>query len=136
MLNQANGMKWLLSGAIVNFIHVYLQCSCSNDIPSVEKRLQELLHEDSHSSDAQDLVINLKELSHKLRIMVCDYLRPFLEPLIQIPQPEKYHMIFSLFLDPRFVNLKHLLELHSHEYRYNLDYKIVYSKPYIQQMKG
>jgi hypothetical protein len=27
------------------------------------------------------------------------------------------------------------LELHSHEYRYNLDNKIAYSKPYIQQMK-
>jgi hAT family C-terminal dimerisation region len=26
------------------------------------------------------------------------------------------------------------LDLHSHEYRYNLDYKIAYSKPYIQQM--
>jgi hypothetical protein len=52
-----------------------------------------------------------------------------------MPPPEKYHMIFSLFLDPRFVSLKDLLDLHSHEYRYNLDYKIAFSKPYIQQMK-
>jgi hypothetical protein len=42
-------------------------------------------------------------------------------------------MIFSLFLDPRFVSLKDLLYLHSHEYRYHLDHKIAYSKPYIQQ---
>jgi hypothetical protein len=41
-------------------------------------------------------------------------------------------MIFSLFLDPRFVNLKHLLDLYSHGFRY---YKIAHSKPYILQMK-
>jgi hypothetical protein len=52
-----------------------------------------------------------------------------------MPLPEKYHMVFSLFLDPRFVNLKHLLDLHSHEFRYNLDYKIAHSKLYILQMK-
>ena len=46
-MNQTNGSNWLLSDAIVDFIHVYLQCSSSNDIPSVEKRLQELLHEES-----------------------------------------------------------------------------------------
>jgi hypothetical protein len=33
-MNQANGSTWLLSDAIVDFIHVYLQCSSSNDIPS------------------------------------------------------------------------------------------------------
>jgi hypothetical protein len=61
-VNQANGSKRLLSEAIVNFIHVSLQCSCSAGIPLVEERLQELLHEGSRSSDAQNLVINLKEL--------------------------------------------------------------------------
>jgi hypothetical protein len=44
-------------------------------------------------------------------------------------------MIFSPFLDPRFDSLKDLLDLLYHEYRYNLDYKIAYSKPCIQQMK-
>ena len=62
-MNQTNGSNWLLSDAIVDFIHVYLPCSSSNDIPSVEKRLQDLLHEESYSSDAQNLVINLKEKS-------------------------------------------------------------------------
>jgi hypothetical protein len=126
-VNQTNGSNWLLSDATVDFIHVSLQCSCSNDNPPVEKRLQELLHEGSCSSDAQNLVINLKDLCQKIRKGVCNHLLPFLEPLIQMPPPEKYH--------PRFVNLKDLLELHSHEYRYNLDNKIAYSKPYIQQMK-
>jgi hypothetical protein len=46
---------------------------------------------------------------------------------------QKGCMIFSIFLDPRFVSIKE--DLHSHEYRYNLDYKIAYLKPYIQQMK-
>jgi hypothetical protein len=107
--------------------------------------LQELLHEESYSSDARNLVINLEDarnlvinledLCQKIRKAVCDHLRPFLEPLIQMPPPKKYHMIFSLFLDPRFVSLKDLLDLHSREHRCNLD-KISYSKPYyIQQMK-
>jgi hypothetical protein len=56
-VNQTNGSNWLLSDAAVDFIHVYLQYSCSNDIPSVEKRLQELLHEEGSSSDAQNLVV-------------------------------------------------------------------------------
>ena len=65
-MNQTNGSNWLLSDAIADFIHVYLQCSSSNDIPSVEKRLQELLHEESYSSDARNLVINLKDLCQKI----------------------------------------------------------------------
>jgi hypothetical protein len=93
-MNQTNGSNGLLSDAIMDFIHLYLQCSSSNDIPSVEKRLQELLYKESYSSDAQNLVINFKDLCRKIR----------LEPLIQMPPPEKYHMIFSLFLDPRFVS--------------------------------
>jgi hypothetical protein len=116
-MKQTNGSNWLLSDAKVDFIHVYLQYSSSNDIPSDENRLQELLHEESYLSDAQNLVSNLKDLCQKIRKAVCDHLRPFLEPLIQMPPPEKYHMIFSLFLDPRFVSLKDLLDLHSHEYR-------------------
>jgi hypothetical protein len=61
-VNQAYGSNWLLSDALVDFIYAYLQCRCSNDIPSVEKRLQEMLHEESYSSDAQNLLINLKDL--------------------------------------------------------------------------
>jgi hypothetical protein len=36
-MNQTNGSNWLLSDAIVDFIHVYLQCSSSNDIASIGK---------------------------------------------------------------------------------------------------
>jgi hypothetical protein len=50
--NQTNESNWVLSDAIVDCIHVYLQCSCSNDIPLVEKRMQELL-------------VNLKDLCQK-----------------------------------------------------------------------
>jgi hypothetical protein len=99
------------TSSLVDFIQVYLQCHCSNDIPSVEERLQELLHKESYSSDAQNLVINLNDLCQKIHKVVCDHLRYFLESLIQV----------SLFLDPRFVSLKHLLDLHSHEYRYTQD---------------
>jgi hypothetical protein len=56
-------------------------------------------------------------------------------PSIQIPPPEKYHMIFSLLLDPRYISLKHLLDLNSHQYIYNLDNKITYLTPHTQQMK-
>jgi hypothetical protein len=97
-VNQTNGSNWLLSDAIIDFIHVYLQCSCSNNLLSVEKRLQELLHEESYTSDVRNLVINLKNLCQKIRKSVCDHLRPFLEPLIQMPPPEKYHMILDLLV--------------------------------------
>jgi hypothetical protein len=33
-LNQTNGSNWLLYDAIVDLIHSYLSCSCSNDISS------------------------------------------------------------------------------------------------------
>jgi hypothetical protein len=108
---------------------------CSNDVSSVEERLQELLHKESDSSDAQNLVIKLNDLCQKIHKVVCDHLRPFLEPLILMVFLEKYHINVSLFLDPRFVSLKHLLDLHSHEYRYTQDYKIAYSRPYMVQTK-
>ena len=133
--NQSNGSKWLLSDAIVDLIHVYMQCNDTHGIPEVERRLQEVLEEESYSSKSQELVKSLKELSMKIRDAVAVHLKPFLEPHTGLPQQEKYHMIFSLFLDPRFVNLKPLLEFHLREYNYEPDYKIVYSKPYIKTMK-
>jgi hypothetical protein len=45
-------------------------------------------------------------------------------------------MIFSLILDPRFVHFQHLLDLHSHGYRYNLLLLMIsYLKPCLQQMR-
>jgi hAT family C-terminal dimerisation region len=114
--NQATGNRWILSTAIADLVEVYLQCCGDSHVPALAERFDKLLDDDDNSPEVRALVENLKELSAKIREAVRNHIKPFLDPLLLKPNPEKYHLVFALMMDPTHVDtLMPLKRLHQQE---------------------
>jgi hAT family C-terminal dimerisation region len=136
--NEAKGNKWLLSDAVVNLIDVYVQNTEFADIPMVTKRAEELMDQDMNTEEMEEmlnLVHNIKRLSQLLRKAVSEKILPYLQPLIQVPNENKYHMMFAILLDPRYCyTLRPLIDLHQSALNHMTEGKTS-AKNYVNQMK-
>ena len=92
----------------------------------MSKHLDTMVEDRGCSPDIENLPSNLLEVHSKMRSRVKDKLTNFLAPLLQIPEPTKYHYWFALFLYPRYVmELKYIKTFHRSK---NIDTKVLVQK--------
>ena len=103
VLDKCSSKEWILSEAIVDLVRIYNYLSGDCAYNEVTKHLDTMVEERSNSPDAENLHSNLLEVHSKMKSQVKGKLTNVLAPLLQIPAPTKYHYLFSIFLDPRYV---------------------------------
>lgn len=128
--NQMSGGQWLLADAVDDLIRLYCKFFVDEPLDNIKVIMDRL-----HANGEDDILVrNVHELSKNILGKLKSHLEPFLEPLVPqiihdrpVLRPEKYHLWFSLFLDPRFVNdmapLNLLFQKHG-----RTDFKIVLKK--------
>ena len=125
-LNQCSGKEWILSEAIVDLVRIYTYCSGEDANDDLSKHLDTMVEERGNSQDAKHLHSDLFEVHYRMWYRLKDKLINFLEKLLKIPAPTKYHHLLALFLDPRYVmEIKYIKAFHQSE---NMDSKALSQK--------
>ena len=102
--NQAYGGKWLVSEAIFDILRVYIYFS-GDDIDEVFKvDLDHMVEEKDGLAEARQPRRNLEETHIKMRKNVKSKLSKYLEPLLEVPSADNYHLWCALMLNPLYVN--------------------------------
>ena len=116
-VNQACGDQWLLSDAMNDFICVYNKCAKGGKVvhPGVLKLIESLKILHDNSEEVMDFAPRLTRLSTNICRAVEKKLKVFLDPFLTLCHKKKSHMFFALILDPRYLQLSSIIELHESE---------------------
>ena len=102
--NQAYGGKWLVSETIFDILRVYIYFS-GDDMDEVFKvDLEHMVEEKDGLAEARQLKRNLEETHIKMWKNKKRKLSKYLEPLLEVPSSDNYHLWFALMLNPLYVN--------------------------------
>lgn len=115
--NQACGDCWILSDAVNDFLKVYI--NVSNGMvkfhPEVVTLNKRLMDQHDNSKEVLEFVPHLIQLCVNMCNLVWNNLKKWIEPFVSTCTKPKARMFFLLILDPQYLQLTTILQLHKIE---------------------